>query len=371
MTEQHLASYERDFNSEVQQLRDIAARFERAARHCFNSKVQRLRDIVERFEWVRLYSIRRRRTARIERITEFLRHSGERKNFAEIAEYCSEESGIVSNEVARETAYEKLLADLLDGDFEENGVSQIMYLHPYTSKTRMTREWMADLLAFKDADRAAIISQYLAPCWMPRAFSERWFAKHRMEPRPQRFEPKRQTPSATTQPFSPPRFQAPQESPAGISPEGRAPEIPIPAPMVAPQPVVKIVDQPEVPSGIEPTEVRVPTPQDGDEPRSLVQDSPLPSDECSDLNTQRNKGGRPPAVDWEALRDPLAEEIKIHGFPQRRNPPGWRGTKDAVEFAVRRLGKEGGDVSHRTIEDNVRRILRELKAASTAKPVSR
>ena len=200
MTEQHLASYERDFNSEVQQLRDIAARFERAARHCFNSKVQRLRDIVERFEWVRLYSIRRRRTARIERITEFLRHSGERKNFAEIAEYCSEESGIVSNEVARETAYEKLLADLLDGDFEENGVSQIMYLHPYTSKTRMTREWMADLLAFKDADRAAIISQYLAPCWMPRAFSERWFAKHRMEPRPPRFGPKRQTPSAITRP---------------------------------------------------------------------------------------------------------------------------------------------------------------------------
>ena len=304
MTEQHLPSYERDFNSEVQQLRDIAAKFERAARHCFNSKVQRLRDIVERFGWVRLYSIRRRRTAWIERFTKIQRDKREWINFAEIAEYCSEESGIVSNEVAREAAYERLLADLLERDFEENGVSQIMYLHPYTSKTRMTREWMADLLAFKDADRAAIISQYLAPCWMPRAFSERWFAKHRMEPRPQRFEPKRQTPSATTQPFSPPRFQAPQESPAGISPEGRAPEIPIPAPMVAPQPVVKIVDQPEVPSGIEPTEVRVPTPQDGDEPRSLVQDSPLPSDECSDLNTQRNKGGRPPAVDWEALRDP-------------------------------------------------------------------
>jgi hypothetical protein len=140
------------------------------------------------------------RAARIERITEFLRHSRERINFAEIAECCSEESGIVPNEVARETAYEKLLADLLDGDFEENGVSQIMYLHPYTSKTRMTREWLTRLLAFKDADWAAIISQYLAHCWMPRAFSESWFAKHRMEPRPPRFEPRRQTPSATTQP---------------------------------------------------------------------------------------------------------------------------------------------------------------------------
>ena len=95
-----------------------------------------------------------------------------------------------------------------------------------------------------------------------------------------------------------PVSQAPQESRAGISPEaeGRAPEIPIPAPMVAPQPVVKVVDQPEVPSGIEPTEVRVPTPQDGDEPRSLVQDSPLPSDECSDLNTQREDASWLPAL---------------------------------------------------------------------------
>jgi hypothetical protein len=152
---------------------------------------------------------------------------------------------------------------------------------------------------------------------------------------------------------------------------GRAPEIPIPAPMVAPQPVLKIVDQPEVPSGIEPTEVCVPTLQDGDEPRSLVQDSPLPSDECSGLNTQRNKGGRPPAVDWEALEGALVEEIKISGYPDRRNPPGWRGTKDVADWAAAKFGKESGDVSHRTIEDNVRRILRKLAAASTAKSVSR
>jgi hypothetical protein len=376
MTEQHLPSYQRDLNSEVEQFRDIAARFKRSARHCFKSKVQRFRDIVERLEdstkeRVRLYNIRRWRTARIERFTKIQRDKRELINFAEIAEYCSEESGVVPNEVAQETAYEKLLADFLEGDFEENGVSQIMYLHPYTSKTRMTREWLIGLLEFKDADRATIISQYLAHCWMPRVFLERWLAKHRMEPRPQRFEPKRQTPSATTQPSSPPRFQAPQESRAGISPEaeGRAPEIPIPATMVAPQPVVKIVDQPEVPSGIEPTEVRVPTPQDGDEPRSLVQDSPLPSDECSDLNTQRNKGGRPPAVDWEALKDALAEEIKSSGFPDRKSPPGWRSTKDVADWVEGKLGKEAQHVARRTIEDNVRKMINELKA-SVAKMVS-
>ena len=127
MAQQHLPSYQRDFNSEVEQFRDIAARFKYSARHCFKSKVKRFIDIVERFEdstkeRVRLYRIRRWRTARIERFTKIQRDKRERINFAEIAEYCSEESGVVPNEVARETAYEKLLADLLEGDFEENGV---------------------------------------------------------------------------------------------------------------------------------------------------------------------------------------------------------------------------------------------------------
>ena len=120
-------------------------------------------------------------------------------------------------------------------------------------------------------------------------------------------------------PKSPPRFKAPQESPARLSPEaaGRTP----------PQP-----SKPSKPS---------------------------------------NRGGRPPAVDWEALKDALREEIKNLGYPEPRNLPGWRGTKDVVEWALKKLGKEGEDVSHRTIEDNVRRIIRELKVASTAKPVSR
>ena len=150
MTEQYLPSYERDFNRDVQQLRDIAAKFERAARHCFNSKVQRLRDIVERFEWVRLYSIRRRRTAWIERFTKIQRDKREWINFAEIAEWCSEESGIMPNEVAREAAYKKILVDVFEEFFEENGRSQLMLLHPYTAKTRMTREWLTHLAQVYD-----------------------------------------------------------------------------------------------------------------------------------------------------------------------------------------------------------------------------
>ena len=127
----------------------------------------------------------------------------------------------------------------------------------------------------------------------------------------------------------------------------------MPAPTLVPQPasIVDTVDQPEVPSGIQPREVRVPPPQDGSERRGIVAHkvSSLASDERLDLDTQpskpSNKGGRPPAVDWEALKDALVEQIKIHGFPEPRNLPGWCGTKDVVDWATTKLGKESQNVS--------------------------
>jgi hypothetical protein len=57
----------------------------------------------------------------------------------------------------------------------------------------------------------------------------------------------------------------------------------------------------------------------------------------------------------------LSAEIRRGGAEQRMSQIGLPKSSE----------KEGRDVSHRTIEDNVRRILRELKAASAAKPVSR
>jgi hypothetical protein len=90
----------------------------------------------------------------------------------------------------------------------------------------------------------------------------------------------------------------------------------------------------------------------------------------SEHRTQRsNRGGRPPKVDWDALKDALEEEIKNHGYPDSQNPPGWRQTKDVVEWADTKLGKESQNVARRTIEDNVRKMLREIK--DSAKPVSR
>jgi hypothetical protein len=225
---------------------------------------------------------RRWRTARIERCTEIQRRTREWINFAEIAEWCSDESGVVPNEDARGAAYQKLQHDLLEGDFEENGRSRVLYLHLYSTKARMTRDWLTRQIE-TSKDQTTINSQYLAHCWIRRDFFERWLAKHRL-------------------PESPPRFQ----------------------------------------------------------PRQASSRQPRPS----------HKGGAPPKADWEALKEPLRQEIEIRGYPDPRNPPGWQRTKDVVEWAFEKLGKEGEHVSPRTVGDNLRKILRELKDSS-AKPVSR
>jgi hypothetical protein len=137
------------------------------------------------------------RTARIERFTEIQRSTREWINFAEIAKWCADESGgVVPNEEFRAAAYQKFQHDLLEGDFEEDGRSKVLYLHPYTSKARMTRGWLTHLTEVYD--RTTINSEYLAHCWIPREFFGRWLAKHRMQASPPRFEPKWPTPPATT-----------------------------------------------------------------------------------------------------------------------------------------------------------------------------
>jgi hypothetical protein len=302
---------------------------------------------------------------RIRRFVEERLRRRELISFVEIAEWYSDLIGPAEPKTAaaaRERAYAMLEHDVLARSFEENG-PEVLFLHPGVSLThwKMTAKWLQRAIDNNYDDEHG--RSYLRHCLLPRNRFEHWCAWHHL--------PKS------------PRFQPSQESRAHVSPKGaeRSPESPMPAPTLVPQPesklAVDVLEQPEVPSNIQPREVRVLPPQDSGERRGLVahKDSSLASDDRSDLDTQppkpSNKGGRPPAADWEALKDALVEEIRIHGDPKRRNPPGWRGTKDVADWAAEKLGKEGRDVSHRTIEDNVRRILRELKAASAAKSVSR
>jgi hypothetical protein len=143
---------------------------------------------------------RRWRADRILRFSENQKRTRGWINFAEIAEWCSELSGlVVPDERARSSAYEKLQRDLLEGDFEENGRSRVFYLHPSTVKARMTRKWLQDMVSMSSP--TTIRREYFDHCWLPRSLFQRWLAKHEMPACPQRFEPKVETPPEPVSPW--------------------------------------------------------------------------------------------------------------------------------------------------------------------------
>ena len=130
------------------------------------------------------------RTNRIARFTENQRRKREWINFAEIADWCSEVDGsVVPNESARVSAYVKLQRDLLEGDFEENGRSRVLYLHPWTVKAKMTRQSME--LMIETYPPATIRSQYFDHCWLPRNVFQRWLAKHHLPASAPQFQPQK------------------------------------------------------------------------------------------------------------------------------------------------------------------------------------
>jgi hypothetical protein len=133
------------------------------------------------------------RSARMERFAQTQRRKREWFNFEEIAEVCSELDGSgVPNEAAYENAYRNLQRDLLSGDFKQNGRSRVLFLHPATVKTRMTREWLEDAIKYNyDGQRGR--SQYLPWCWIPRGMYERWAPKHSLPSSPPRFRPEHVT----------------------------------------------------------------------------------------------------------------------------------------------------------------------------------
>jgi hypothetical protein len=130
---------------------------------------------------------RQLREARIKRFTERQRCHGEWDNLAEIAEFCSREDGSIEpNERKRATAFDTLQRDLLAGEFEENGRTRVLFLHPSVAKARMTPTWLKDAAEYNyDGNHGR---SYLAYCWVPRYQAKRWFQRLRL-PLPPWFAP--------------------------------------------------------------------------------------------------------------------------------------------------------------------------------------
>jgi len=130
---------------------------------------------------------RQRRAALIERFKKRQRNSRKWINFAEIAEsYSREDHSILPNEHKRAAAFDLLADDLLAGEFEENGHSLILFLHPATKKMRWTPAELK--VAFDSLDRDHVRSEYLAHCWILQRLFKHWLERHNLE-FPRRFEP--------------------------------------------------------------------------------------------------------------------------------------------------------------------------------------
>jgi hypothetical protein len=85
-------------------------------------------------------------------------------NFADIADWCSKEAGsIVPDERKRAAAFDTLARDALGGDFEENGKSLVLYLHPVIKKARMRREWLGNAInySYDNANWSVAVSAVL------------------------------------------------------------------------------------------------------------------------------------------------------------------------------------------------------------------
>ena len=141
------------------------------------------------------------RAARMERFAQAQLRKREWINFEEVAVLCSELDGSgAPNKAAFENACRNLERDLLlSSDFEENGRSRVLYLHPWTVKTRMTREWYQDAIQY-DYDSHRGRSQFLPWCWFSLAMYERWAAKYNLPISPPRFRPEHAVTAVVAQP---------------------------------------------------------------------------------------------------------------------------------------------------------------------------
>jgi len=131
--------------------------------------------------------IRSWRNARIQRFRDCQRYDRHWINFEEIADWCARENGSIWPDTHKQTVtYDTLERDLLSGEFNEGGRSQVLYLHPSTKRARMTREWLADAIHHNyDGSRGR--SEFLPYCWMSRKSFNRWLAKNRLPADPERF----------------------------------------------------------------------------------------------------------------------------------------------------------------------------------------
>jgi hypothetical protein len=83
-------------------------------------------------------------------------------SFSELAERDGRNIGIAEG-------YEQLKHAVIN-EFERNGRSRVLYLHPAVIRAKMTREWMRNVVEICPPE--TVRRHYLAPCWIPRELAD-------------------------------------------------------------------------------------------------------------------------------------------------------------------------------------------------------
>jgi hypothetical protein len=111
------------------------------------------------------------RTARILRFIARQKKQCAWVSFGELAERYGRNIGIAEG-------YEQLERAVINGEFEHNGRSRVLYLHPALTRAKMTREWMRNVAETFSASAETMRRHYLACCWIPRELADAWWASH-------------------------------------------------------------------------------------------------------------------------------------------------------------------------------------------------
>jgi hypothetical protein len=103
--------------------------------------------------------------------------------------------------IGADEGYKQLQRSVIDGKFERNGRSRVLYLHPAVTIAKMTRERMRNAVETYPLRLETVRRHYLAPCWIPRELADEW-----------------------CQSWSRPDDQAPKEGSQGLSYERQEPQ---------------------------------------------------------------------------------------------------------------------------------------------------
>jgi hypothetical protein len=110
--------------------------------------------------------------------------------FGEIAAWCARQGNtdIDLKPAKWRSAIDQLGDSIVNKEFDREGQSRVLYLHPYSTRARMTNTWLIELRRLwpfiaHDAPVGTVDvlrEQYLKPCWISRDMCHRWLEARAM-----------------------------------------------------------------------------------------------------------------------------------------------------------------------------------------------